>query len=388
MEKKSRMPPRANNNEPQLIPLVDLSFQNNQVQDDILAAISKTAQKQDFINGQALVEFESQLAGFLGVKHAIGVSSGTDALLIALMALGIGPGDEVVTTPFSFISTTEVIHRLGAKPVFADITKNDWLIDPAACRRVISDKTKAIIPVHLYGNLCEMELLQEIAAERNIPIVEDCAQALGASLGGTFAGGFGRMGAFSFFPTKILGGWGDGGLVTTNDTTLAEKLCQIRNHGSIQRDHYLLHGGNFRLDTLQAVVLSKKFEHLSGWLQSRKEAAQVYERLFADGDIENELLVLPRLRPDNQHVFNLYVVYAKERERLRKYLAEHQIACGVYYPTPLHLQPCYSYLGHQLGDFPMAEEAAESVLALPFYPGITLEQQARVVEKIVAFYKR
>jgi dTDP-4-amino-4,6-dideoxygalactose transaminase len=389
------MPPRAEDPAMARVPFVDLRLQHRQIQNEVAEAIDAVVDRQAFINGPEVARFENDLAKYLGTSHAIGVSSGTDALLMLLMALGVGPGDEVITTPFSFVSTAEVIRRVGALPVFADVLPESLLIRPAAVRQLFSNRTKAIVPVHLYGRMCDMEELTALSAERGVPIIEDCAQAMGARTNGNAAGSFGLAGAFSFFPSKNLGGWGDGGLVSTNDAGLAGRLIRIRNHGARERDHYDLIGGNFRLDTLQAAVLRVKLRHLERWLQERRTAAKFYLKLFIESGLAagpNETrhpghrIIPPLLMEEREHVFNLFVIQADRRDDLIRHLDEAGISASVYYPVPLHLQPCFADLNYKAGDLPVAEEAARSVLALPLFPEITREQQKRVVEAIAGFY--
>jgi len=386
------MPPPADP-----IPLIDLKSQHRRIQEEVLAAAGRVAESQCFINGPEVKSFEAAMAERLGVKHAIGVSSGTDALLMVLMAMDVGKSDEVITTPFSFISTAEVILRMGARPIFVDVLPDTLLMRTAAVRGLLSSRTRAIVPVHLYGQLCDMDELTALSEERGIPVIEDCAQSMGARLNGTAAGGFGLAGAFSFFPSKILGGWGDGGMVTTSDDELADRCRQIREHGANGRDRFEMIGGNFRLDTLQAAILEVKLRYLDLWIESRRKAAGVYNRLFAEVDLAagpdqtrhpGHRILLPHEGEDRQHAFNLFVIQAERRDELKAHLDAEGIGNAVYYKTPLHLQPCFKDLGYQPGDFPVAEEAARSVLALPLYPEITGEQQRRVVETIAAFYRQ
>ena len=386
------MPPPADP-----IPLVDLKGQHRRIREEVLAAANRVANSQCFINGPEVGSFESAMAQRLQVSHAIGVSSGTDALLMVLMAMDVGAGDEVITTPFSFISTAEVILRMGARPIFVDVLPDTLLMRSAAVRGLLSNRTRAVIPVHLYGQLCDMDELTALSEERSIPIIEDCAQSMGARLNGTTAGSFGLAGAFSFFPSKILGGWGDGGMVVTNDAELADRCRQIREHGANGRDRFEMVGGNFRLDTLQAAVLEVKLRYLDQWIESRRSAARTYNRLFADADLAagpdqtrhpGHRILLPHEGEDRQHAFNLFVIQAERRDELKAHLDAERIGTAVYYKSPLHLQPCFKDLGYRPGDFPVAEEAARSVLALPLFPEITGEQQQRVVETIAAFYRQ
>jgi dTDP-4-amino-4,6-dideoxygalactose transaminase len=386
------MPPPADP-----IPLIDLKSQHRSIREEVLAAAGRVANSQCFINGPEVKSFEAAMGQCLGVKHAIGVSSGTDALLMVLMAMDIGKDDEVITTPFSFISTAEVILRVGARPIFVDVLPDTLLMRTAAVRGLLSSRTRAIIPVHLYGQLCDMDELTTLSQERGIPVIEDCAQSMGARHNGAAAGSFGLAGAFSFFPSKILGGWGDGGMVATNDDQLADRCRQIREHGANGRDRFEMVGGNFRLDTLQAAVLEVKLRYLDQWIESRRSAASVYNQLFADADLAagpdqtrhpGHRILLPHQGEDRQHAFNLFVIQAERRDELKVFLDNEGIGTAVYYKNPLHLQPCFKDLGYRPGDFPVAEEAARSVLALPLFPEITEEQQKRVVETIAAFYRQ
>ena len=380
-----------------VIPLVDLRPQLSQIKQEVMAAIGIVIDGQNFINGPEVAAFESAMAEYLGVKHTVGVSSGTDALLMTLMALEVGPQDEVITTPFSFVSTAEVIKRVGARPVFADVEPETALIRPAAVSQHLSSHTKAIIPVHLYGQMCSIEELTSLSKERDVPILEDCAQSLGARLNKKSAGSFGIAGAFSFFPTKNLGGWGDAGMLATNDGQLAERLRQIRNHGATGRDKYQHLGGNFRLDTIQAAVLSVKLRYLDEWLLARRKAAAYYNQLLVQAGLSagpNETrhpghrIIPPPVSEDSQHTYNLYVVRAERRDELKKHLGQAGITSQVYYPIPIHLQACFADLGYREGDLPVAEEIARTTLALPFYAEISRPQQQRVVETISEFYHR
>jgi len=389
------MPPPAEEANTGHVPMLDLKKQHESIADEVKAAVDEVVGHQRFVNGPELDRFEEAMAGYLGAKHAIGVSSGTDALLVTLMALGVGEGDEIITTPFSFVSAAEVIARLGARPMFADVLPENMLIRPAAVQQLLSSRTRAIIPVHLYGQVCEVGQLIDLSRDRRVPLIEDCAQSLGARLDDRAAGTFGLAGTFSFFPSKNLGAWGDGGLVVTDDAALAEKIRLIRNHGSGTRDRYELLGGNFRLDTLQAAVLRIKLAHLDEWLAARRMAARYYGQLFAEAGLSagpNETrhpghrILLPPVWDDDAHCFNLFVIQAEKRDELKKYLAAKDIDTAVYYTTPLHLQPCFSDLDYRKGDFPVAEEAARKVLALPLFAEITRQQQKRVVEAIAEFY--
>jgi dTDP-4-amino-4,6-dideoxygalactose transaminase len=376
------------------VPFIDLVSGYNRIRSELMAVVEDVADSQRFILGPAVSRLEGQLEKRLGVRHAFGVSSGTDALLMALMAMELSPGDEVITTPFSFVSTAEVILRVGAKPVFVDIDPSSFLIRPESVLARISKKTKAILPVHLYGRLCDMEGFAEISQKHGVAIIEDCAQSMGAN-GTKAAGAYGLFGAFSFFPTKNLGGWGDGGLVVTSDSNMADRLRQIRDHGAAKRDCYERLGGNFRLDTLQAALLEVKLKHLPDWISARRNAAKRYDALFREtklvshgGQLERGTpIVLPEWGDGEQHAFNLYVIQVEEREALRAHLDAEKVGSAVYYSAPIHLQRCFAFLDHREGDFPVTENATRTVLALPMYPEIEKEQQIRVVSTIEDFYR-
>jgi dTDP-4-amino-4,6-dideoxygalactose transaminase len=372
------------------IPFIDLSIGNQQVRADSLAAITAIAKHGRFINGPEVARLESSLANYLGAAHAIGVSSGTDALLMSLMALDLAVGDEVITTPFSFIATAGVLLRLGLKPVFADIDPVQLVIQPETVRALINSRTRAILPVHLFGRMCQAQELRALADQHDLTLIEDCAQSLGARQGGRSCGTIGHFGAFSFFPTKNLGGWGDGGLILTADSSLDKRLRQIREHGGVRRDWYERIGGNFRLDTLQAAVLEVKLRHLDEWLLLRRRAARVYLRLFSESGLTQGTDGPIRLPDpgDDEHSFGLFVVQAAKRDALKAHLELAGIGTAIYYPVALHRQPVLQDLGYRAGTLPIAERAAEQVLALPFYPEIGKAQQERVVETIAAFYRQ
>jgi len=315
------------------------------------------------------------------------VSSGTDALLVSLMALGVGPGDEVITPTFSFFATAGSVVRVGARPVFADVDPGTLMMRAEDVAPLIGPRTKAIIPVHLYGLCADMTPLLDLAARAGVPVIEDAAQAIGATYNGQQAGTFGTFGCFSFFPSKNLGAFGDAGLVTTNDEALAAAVRRLRNHGAEQRYFHREVGGNFRLDALQAAVLRVKLPHLDSWHEARRANAARYRTLFADAQLL-DLVQLPYERPDGYHIYNQFVVEVPERDALRQYLSEQKIGTEIYYPVPFHKQECFADLGYTPGDFPVAEAAAARVLALPVYPELPAAHQARVVEAIAAFYKR
>lgn len=371
-----------------VVPLLDLRAQLATIRDEILAAIEKQIDTQQFILGSEVEALEKDLALYCGVPYAIGCASGTDALILALRALDIGPGDEVATTPFSFFATASSIHLVGARPVFVDINAGDFNIDPDCLRDTLArhPKIKAIMPVHLFGACSPMDSIQAEADRFGLPVIEDAAQAIGAEYNGRRAGGLGRIGCFSFFPSKNLGGYGDGGLVTTGDAVLASRFRSLRVHGSRTRYFHDEVGLNSRLDELQAAVLRVKLRHLDAWTGARQRNAAAYTRRLEAAGLP---LRLPRA-PEGvtRHAYNQYVVRAPRRDELRAYLAAHGIGCEIYYPLPLHRQPCFEYLGYKEGDFPVSEQCAGDVLALPVYPELPPADLEYVCETIGAFYRQ
>jgi dTDP-4-amino-4,6-dideoxygalactose transaminase len=363
------------------IPLLDLKAQYNTCRDDIMQAIAEVCESQAFALGPAVSAFEKEIAAYCGCKHAIGVSSGTDALLVSLMALGVGPGDEVITSPFTFFATAGCIVRLGAKPVFVDVDPDSYNIDPAAIRRRINKRTKAILPVHLFGQTAQMKPIMEIARNRNIAVIEDAAQAIGAAQDGAKAGGFGDYGCFSFYPTKNLSAFGDGGLVVTNSDEMAEKVRILRNHGQKPTYFYRVIGGNFRLDSIQAAVLSVKLRYLDLWNEKRRRHAALYDKIFVDSPVKP-----PKIESNNFSIYHQYTITAPDRDRLQKFLAENNISSAIFYPKPLHLQDCFRDLGYKEGDLPVAEKLCNEVLSLPIYPELTPEQIEYVGKTILKFY--
>ena len=365
------------------VPLLDLTRQYAPIREEILTAIDELCSSQRFILGAAVDDFERQAAEALGVRHAVGVASGTDALLVALMALDIGPGDEVIVPTFTFFATAGVVHRLGATPVFVDIDPVDYCLDPDHVRCAISDRTRAIIPVHLFGQSAKMDALMEAAGQ--VPIIEDAAQAWGADWRGQPVGSMGVMGAFSFFPSKNLGGFGDGGLVTTNDDALSSRLRELRMHGQSGPYLHPSVGGNFRLDALQAVVLSVKLPHVVSWIEGRRKNAARYAELLSAAGLVGKIQ-LPEAIEGQGHTFNQYVIRAEQRDELRAHLLEAGIGCSVYYPLSLHLQPCFADLGGREGDHPVSELASREVLALPVFGELEDRELRAVVDAIEAFY--
>lgn len=374
--------------EPVTVPLLDLKAQYASVREEMQASIQAVLESQHFILGPKVTECETLLAPYCGCGHAVGVSSGSDALLICLMVEGIGPGDEVITTPYTFFATAGAIARVGAKPVFVDIDPQTYNIAPALIEARITDRTKAIIPVHLYGQCADMDPILEIAQRRGLVVIEDAAQAIGAEYKGRRAGSMGHYGCFSFFPSKNLGAAGDGGLVTTQDAQRAEKLRVLRTHGSKPKYYHALVGGNFRLDALQAAIVSVKFRHLDAWTAARQANAQRYRRLLAEAGLNaSGRIVTPCEAPGGRHIYNQFIVRAERRDALQAHLKEQKIGTEIYYPVPLHLQKCFAYLGHREGDFPASEAAAKQTLALPIYPELTDEQARWVVHSIAGFYQ-
>ncbi len=365
------------------VPLFDLKRQWLEVSDDVHAAVERVFATQQFILGPEMAALESECAAFLGVKRAVAVSSGTDALLAALMTVGVGPGDEVVTSTFTFFATAGVIHRLGARPVFADIDPRDFNIDADSIAAAVTPRTKAIIPVHLYGQAADMDAIK--AAAPGIPLVEDCCQAIGTAYNGVMVGGIGMFGCFSFFPTKNLGAFGDAGLVTTNDEALGEKLLDMRMHG--MRPKYVHHfvGGNFRMDALQAAVLRAKLPRLPGWIAKRQAGAAHYRELFHAAGLDGTVRI-PEELPGRGHTYHQYVVRVPKRDQLREHMAKQGVGAEVYYPISLHEQACFADLGYHKGDFPEAERAETEVLALPIFPELRADERERVVASIADFY--
>jgi len=369
------------------VPLLDLKAQFQPIRAEIVTAIQAVCDEQGFVLGPRVVAFEEAIAGYIGCRYAIGCASGSDALLLSLMAMGVKAGDEVITIPFTFFATAGAVSRLGAKPVFVDIQPDSYNIDSKLIEKAITSRTKAIIPVHLFGQCADMAAINEIAKQKKVRVIEDACQAIGAAQQGNRAGVLGDSGCFSFFPTKNLGGFGDGGLITTNDQTLADSMAMLRVHGSQVRYLHEAVGINSRLDALQAAILQIKLKYLDQWTEGRRRNAERYQQLFARTKAADRVR-LPSTMPGNFHVYNQFTVRAPKRDELRAFLKEKGVGTEVYYPLPMHLQNCYRDLGYQKGAFPRSEQAADEVMSLPIYPELTEAQQAYVVEMIAEFYRR
>ena len=363
------------------VPLLDLQAQYASIRGDVLAAITRVCDTQQFIMGPEVEQLECELASALGVRFAVAVSSGTDALLVALMALDIGPGDEVITPTFSFFATAGSVSRLGARPVFVDIDPDTFMLDADRVRAAVTPRTRAIVPVHLYGLCADMDPLIAVARDAGVPVVEDAAQAIGATYKGRAAGTFGTMACFSFFPSKNLGAYGDAGLVTTDDEALAKRVRLLRMHGAEPKYYHREVGGNFRLDALQAAVLRVKLPHLAQWNERRRANAGRYRTLFERAGLASRV-TLPVEPPARRHIYHQFVIRVANRDAVRQHLASRDIGTDIYYPVPFHRQECFASLGHPLDGFPNADAAAAEVLALPIYPELTEAQQAHVVQSL------
>lgn len=364
------------------VPLIDLVAQFNTIETDVMRAVCRVFAEQRFILGDEVAEFEFEVAGYCRAREAIGCASGTDALLLALMALDVGPGDEVITSPFTFFATGSSIVRAGARPIFVDIDPRTFNLNPQAVAAAITPRTRAIMPVHLFGQCAEMDALRDLAGKSRIPIIEDACQAIGAEYRGRQAGTLGTIGCFSFFPTKNLGAAGDAGLLTTGDATLAKRLRRLRVHGDAGQYEHVEVGLNSRLDAVQAAVLRVKLKHLENWTAARQRNAQRYNSLLDEYDLL-DAIIPPAELLHGRHVYNQYCVRIPEkRDAVLSGLRARQIGCAIYYPRPLHLQTCFANLGYQPGSLPIAEQAAREALALPVYPELTEAQQERVVRSI------
>jgi dTDP-4-amino-4,6-dideoxygalactose transaminase len=367
------------------VPLLDLRAQFQTIRGEVMAAVERVFESQHFILGPEVEVFERDAAEYCRIKHAIGCGSGSDALLLALTALGVGPGDEVVTASFSFFATAGSIARLGARPVFVDISPDDFNVDPNLIERAITPRAKAILPVHLFGQCAEMDAIREVADRHNLPVIEDAAQAIGAGYCERRAGAMGAVGCFSFFPSKNLGGAGEGGLMTTADDDLAEKLRLLRVHGMRPKYYHKVVGVNSRLDALQAAVLGVKLKYLDRWSDARRRNAEHYDKLFAEAGVEE--VTTPEVRPNRRHIFNQYTIRCSRRDELMDFLKRRGVGSEIYYPAPLHLQECFAHLGYKPGDLPATERASRECLSLPIYPELTEEMRQYVVEKIAEFYR-
>jgi len=392
---------KKDNDRFQAIPFLDLKVQYRSIRKEILAAMEGVLESQAFILGQTVQRFEGQVASYLQRRAAVGVASGTDALLLSLMALGIGPGDAVLVPTFTFFSSVACVTRLGATPIFVDIDPDTCLIDTKQAEDLLGQRSrkdqvriKAILPVHLFGQCCEMDELLALADRYKLQIVEDVAQAFGSKVklgkgGPKAAGTIGDLGCFSFFPTKTLGGFGDGGLVATNDQPLADKIRRLRVHGQGTKYHHEAIGINSRLDALQAAILQVKLRYLDQWCDRRIQHARYYEKLFSSsGLVKDKTIILPASSTERSHIYNYYVIRAERRDELKQHLANGRIQTLVYYPLPLHLQPCFEFLGYHKGDFPKAELVSSQALAIPMYPELTSEQQEIIVQRIAEFYRK
>lgn len=374
------------------IPLLDLKAQYATIKDEVKKAVDDVMESQVFILGPQVNELEKNVALYSQTKHAVGVSSGTDALLVSLMALDIHPGDEVITTPFTFFSTAGVVSRLNARPVFVDIDPVTFNIDPAKIERAITKKTRAIIPIHLFGQCADMDPIMEIAGKHHLSVIEDAAQSIGAEYKGRRAGSIGHFGIFSFFPSKNLGGFGDGGMIVTNDAALYDRVKILRVHGSKPKYYHKIVGGNFRLDALQAAVLNVKLRYLDAWSRKRQENADYYDQKLHEAGLTRKGVVrtpAPVYRNGgdrNYHIYNQYTLRVKDRDNLQAHLKNCAIGTEIYYPLPLHLQECFQDLGYKKGAFSITEEAAGDVLSIPIYPELSQAQKDYVIQKISEFY--
>jgi dTDP-4-amino-4,6-dideoxygalactose transaminase len=364
------------------VPLLDLKRQYASIKVEINGVIQKVLDHGMFIMGPEVKELEEKLAQYCGVKHGIGVASGTDALLLSLRALGIGPGDEVITTTFSFFATAGVISRLGAKPVFVDVEEKTFNIDPGLIEKTITPRTRAIMPVHLYGQVAEMDEILKIAAKHKLPVVEDAAQAIGAEYKGKKAGRFGITGCYSFFPSKNLGAYGDGGLIVSNDDNLVETLRKLRVHGARPKYYHSIIGYNSRLDSIQAAVLLVKLKYLPKWHEARRQKAANYDKLLKD----IEQVKTPFVHDYNYHIYHQYTILAENRDGLKNHLKSREIGFDTYYPLPLHLQECYRNLNYKIGDLPVSEKLANLAISLPVFPELTDQEQEYVADTIREFY--
>jgi len=364
------------------VPLLDLKGQYATIREQVMAAVAEVLESQQCIGGPKVAELEKQVAAVSDCKYAVGVSSGTDAILNCLMSMEIGPKDEVITTPFTFFATVGCIARVGAKPVLIDIDPRTYNINPDLIEAAVTKRTRAIMPVHLYGQMADMDPIMDVARRRKVAVIEDAAQSITSTYKGRKAGSIGTAGCFSFFPSKNLGGIGDGGMVVTNDEPLFKRLMMMRNHGSEPKYYHKYVGGNFRLDPVQAAALLVKLPHLDDWSEARRRNAAYYNKRFAGTVVQT-----PWISPDCKTIYNQYCVRVPRRDELVAHLKANKIGCEIYYPVPAHLQECFAYLGYKKGDFPESERAAGEILALSIYPELTRPMQDAVVETILTFLK-
>lgn len=369
------------------VPMLDLKAQHAKIAEEVRAAVDRVLESQQLILGPEVRELEREIAAYCGATYGVGCASGSDALLLALMACGVGPGDEVITTPFTFFATAGSVVRLGARPVFVDIEPSTFNMDVRRLRDVISERTKAIMPIHLFGQCSDMDAINEAASGQKIAVIEDAAQAIGAEYRGRRAGSLGLIGAFSFYPSKNLGGAGDGGLLTTNDAGLEERLRALSAHGARKKYFHDYVGINSRLDSLQAAILRVKFRYLDEWADARRANAETYASKFrGSGLVESGKVRLPLAMEWARHVYNQFVIRVDERDGLKSFLAERGIGTEIYYPLPLHLQNCFKDLGYKEGDLPESEQASKEVLAIPVYPELGDEEIDYIVEQMRSFY--
>jgi len=370
----------------QRFPFLDLQAQFAAIKDEVMSSIARVMESQHFILGPEVAKLEAEVGAYVESSSAIGCASGSDALLLALLAWNLEAGDEVITTPFTFVATAGSIARLGAKPVFVDIDPETYNIDVNQIEAAISERTRALMPVHLFGLSAELKPILELASRRGLAVIEDAAQAIGARYEGQMVGSLGTFGCYSFFPSKNLGGAGDGGMITTNDAALAARLKLLRVHGSAEKYRYEILGVNSRLDALQAAILRVKLKYLGSWAEARREHADYYRALFAGHGLEGEVR-LPVEPANCYHVYNQFTIRVAKRDQLREYLSANGIPTEVYYPSPLHVQPAFTYLNYRQGQFPNAESASREVVALPIYPELKHDQQELIVETIARFYR-
>jgi dTDP-4-amino-4,6-dideoxygalactose transaminase len=368
------------------VPMLDLKAQYQQIKSEVDSAMQRVVDSQQFINGPEVAALEQEMARYCRVEHCVGVSSGSDALILALMALDIGPGDEVITTPYTFFATVGSIVRVGARPVLVDIDPVTFNIDPHAIEAHVTPRTQAIMPVHLFGQCADMGPIMEVARKHHLAVIEDAAQAIGSEYKGTRAAAMGTIGTFSFFPSKNLGCFGDGGAVTTRDADLANRMRILRNHGANPKYFHKFVGGNFRLDTLQAAVLLVKLKYLDSWTLKRQQNAAFYDMALARAGLRGQQIETPKV-VQSRHIFNQYVIRCQDRDGLMTFLKQRQIGTEIYYPQPMHLQECFANLGYHKGQFPHSERAASTSLALPIYPELTTAQKQAVIDSLAIFFQ-